>query len=200
MSAAQKKAPISARAPRCGRNRDLAVLLLGLTCALPLTAKTLESDSPFLPPGYNSSKMEPLRAVPSNGAPLARELEFRGVIQMGGTYRFSLYNKKEQRGYWIPAGGSQEGISVSDYDPDSMSLSVLSNGRSERITLSTATETPMPVAISAPAQVNRALTPTQASQARASAVPLPEGAAEPEQITEERRRVVPRRRVILPKK
>lgn len=178
------------------RGRALAGLLLGLTCALPLAAKTLESDSPFLPPGYNSSKMEPVRAVPSNGAPLARELEFRGVIQMGGTYRFSLYNKKEQRGYWIPEGGSQEGISVSDFDPDSMSLSVLSNGRSERISLSTATETPMPVAISAPAQANRALTPTQTSQAEAS----PASISKPAQETSERRRVIPRRRVILPQK
>ena len=56
----------------------------------------IETKNPFLPHNYGKKaevKTPPPRTA-ANG-PLGRELELRGMIKMGGKYRFSIFNKKE---------------------------------------------------------------------------------------------------------
>lgn len=169
----------------------LPLLLFTLILTLPLSLfsdNSLSEKSPFLPPGHGSKPKEAEPAVQPQG-PISREIEFRGIIKMGGVYQFSVTNKKDQKSYWLKENEGQAGISVSNYDPNSSSIVVLMNGRSERLTLMSASETPMPVAQAKPATPNTART-----------------AVLPPQLTNintgsaNNRKVVPRRRVILPKK
>lgn len=168
--------------------RLLSFGLLASIATLCSAASNLESNSPFLPPDYNTAKPAPPKAVPQANRPLAKELEFRGVVQMGGSYQFSLFSKKDNRGYWIPENGSENGIRVSNFELDSMQLTVTLNGRTERISLMNATDSPLPVARTPP---------TSAKQPKQPKIPgLNTSSKKPSSSS----RVIPRRRVILPKK
>jgi len=167
----------------------LRLTLCAFTALTTLTAASskLESNSPFLPAGHNAMKVAPPPAPVVNG-PLSRELEFRGIVQMNGIYEFSLFNKKLNRGYWIAENGSESGISVRNFDLSGMRITVTQNGRSEQLTLMTATDSPLPVAISMPTKP-AALPPGLNIPGLKTNSPKPSAS-----------RVIPRRRVILPKK
>ncbi len=183
---------------RAGLSRCIKSLLCCALFTFTLTSAqttTLKEKSPFLPPDHNVAPPPPKPVQTVNG-PISREVEFRGVIQMGGVYQFSIFNKKEQRGYWIRENETQEGIGVRSFDPDSMSITIEQDGRSERLTLMTSTDSPLPVATS---------TATTSSTTASPAVPkpvLPPGIENLTQNNQEapRPRVIPRRRVILPRK
>ena len=57
-------------------SRSLTFALLASVSIL--SAETLESSNPFLPPGYSEKKEAPKPVVQSNG-PISREIEFRGL-------------------------------------------------------------------------------------------------------------------------
>ena len=154
---------------------------------LTLNASNLETDSPFLPSGYSKKKPAPVRPTPATNGPLSRELEFRGVVQMNDTYEFSLFNKKESRGYWIPENGNVSGVSVRNFKLDSMTITVSLNGRTEQLTLMSATDSPLPVATS-----------TVTKPAQPPIIPGLNTNTVQKKTTSSR--VIPRRRVILPKK
>ena len=159
----------------------LACLTLGISLAA--ASSKLESNSPFLPPGHNTMKVATPTPPVVNG-PLSRELEFRGIVQMNGIYQFSLFNKKINRGYWIAENGAESGISVRNFDLSGMRITVTQNGRSEQLTLMTATDSPLPVAFSMTPQAPPGIT-------------LPGLNNRPKPPLT--RRVIPRRRVIMPK-
>lgn len=170
----------------------LALALCALTAGGMLCAEEaskLQTNSPFLPPDYHSAKTKVALPVPQSYGPVARELEFRGVVQFKGVYEFSLFNKTEQRGYWIPENQSESGITVRAFDADSMSITVNLDGRSERLTLMSATDNPLPVAIS-----------PKTTAAKPSHLPNVPGLNANIDITDQKRRVIPRRRVVLPQK
>ena len=172
------------------RKACLALVLCTLTASMLCAADSkLESNSPFLPPGYNTKKPEAPKPVPQSNGPLSRELEFRGIVQLNGIYEFSLFNKKENRGYWIQENGAEGGISVSNFNLDAMSITVTLNGRAEQLTLMTATDSPLPVATSTVAK------PTK----RPNQPNIP-GLNTTKKTSTSKSRVIPRRRVILPKK
>ena len=149
----------------------------------------LESNSPFLPQGYSTMKIEPPKPPPQVNGPLSRELEFRGIVQMNGVYEFSLFNKKLNRGYWIAENGAESGISVRNFDLASMRITVTQNGRTEQLTLLTATDSPLPVAASAPPMPTNLPQPVNIPGLDINTPNIPSAS-----------RVIPRRRVILPKK
>ena len=171
----------------------------GLTFALlasvsVLSAETLESSNPFLPPGYSEKKEAPKPVVQSNG-PISREIEFRGFVKMNGQYQFSLFNKRDQKSHWLKENeAAAQGISVRNYDSDSRSLTVNMSGRTERLTLMTASSTPLAVVTSVSQPVN---TNGNAKQPGLPPVLQNITKANNNNIT---RKAVPRRRVILPKK
>lgn len=149
---------------------------------------SLSEKSPFLPPGHGIKKDVPAQPKVQPQGPISREIEFRGVVQLGGTYRFSIFNKKKKKSYWLVEKVSQDGISVRSFDANSSSVVINLNGRSERLTLMTATDSPLPVAL------NKA-------QSKPLKKPvLPAQITAPQDRNNNTKRVIPRRRVILPKK
>ena len=159
------------------------VLLAGLSV---LSAESLKSSNPFLPPGYGEKKEAPKPVVQSNG-PISREIEFRGLFKMNGQYQFSLFNKRDQKSYWLKENeAAAKGISVRNYDSGSRSLTVNMSGRTERLTLITANFSPLPVVAS--------VSPPSGPQPN----------TKPQNVTKTNNsnssKTVPRRRVILPKK
>ena len=153
----------------------------------------LESNSPFLPPGYSRVKSPPKKPVNQPNSPLAKDLEFRGVVQLDGKYQFSLFKKSENQGYWILENSSENGIGVSDFDEDSMSLTVTLNGRSEQLSLMAASENPLPVVAASPSAPT-ARNPSAPSTQSGLQVPNRTRNNSPQ------RRTIPRRRVIVPPK
>lgn len=161
-----------------------------LSSHLDAAPSKLESDSPFLPPGYSTAKPPP-RLTQKPNSPLARELEFRGVVLLDGIYHFSLFKKSENKGYWISENDSQDGMEISDFDVNSMEITVTVNGRSEQLTIIAASEYPLPV-VAKPQQlpmpvVRPATMPVDIKQLQSAASKNPP-----------RRRTIPRRRVIVP--
>lgn len=174
-------------------DKFLPIILGGLVCLAfisPASAQVeqLKKNSPFLPPGYNDPKPEVVQPKPQ-AAPglISRELEFRGVVELGGTFQFSIFNKSEQRGYWIKENSTKEGINVRNFDMSEMSVLVQFNGRSETLNLMDSSDSPIPVNISSRQPPQQPVLPGP------TAKPASEGTPSPP------RRVIPRRRVILPR-
>ena len=171
----------------------------GLTFALlasvsVLSAETLESSNPFLPPGYGEKKETPKPVVQSNG-PISREIEFRGLVKMNGQYQFSLFNKRDQKSHWLKENeAAAQGISVRNYDSNSRSLTVDMSGRTERLTLVTASSAPLAVVTSVSQPV------TTNGKAKQPAFPPTLQNTTKANNNNNTRNAVPRRRVILPKK
>jgi hypothetical protein len=171
--------------------RGLTFVLLASVSVL--SAETLESSNPFLPPGYNEKKEEPKPVIQSSG-PISREIEFRGLAEMDGQYQFSLFNKRDQKSYWlIENEAAAQGISVRNYDSNSHSLTVSMSGRTERLTLITASSSPLPVisSVSHPVNTN--------GNAKQPVLPTPLQNITKANNNSARKTVPPRRRVILPK-
>ena len=166
-------------------------LIAGLSV---LSAESLESSNPFLPPGYGEKKEAPKPVVQSNG-PISREIEFRGLVKMKGQYQFSLFNKRDQKSYWLKENeAAAQGISVRNYDSGSQSLTVSMSGRTERITLIAANSTPLPVVASVSPLIN-----TNGNANKPGLPPVLQNITKPN-TNNDVKRAVPRRRVILPKK
>ena len=157
----------------------------------------LASNSPFLPPGYNNKKPalpEPLPMQQTNG-PLAKDFEFRGIVQIEGAYQFSVFRKSENKAYWISENGSESGIKISNFDLDSMRITLSANGQSEQITLMAASENPVPMPVATPPQMPMPIPNDMQKQVQPIATPINNTTQRPTP-----RRTIPRRRVILPKK
>lgn len=160
--------------------------------SLSLTAAStkLETNSPFLPPGYSNKKPEAPKPAPKVNGPLSRELEFRGIVQLNGVYEFSLFNKAENQGYWVAENDAEGGIRVQNFDLDARSISVTLNGRTEKLTLMDATDSPLPV-VSSPGSK-----PTNTASTANNKLRVPNTTSK---TSNSKNRVIPRRRVILPK-
>ncbi|MEC8614004.1 MAG: VCBS domain-containing protein [Verrucomicrobiota bacterium] len=159
-----------------------------------LSAESLKSSNPFLPPNFGEEEEAPQPVVQSNG-PISREIEFRGLFKMNGQYQFSLFNKRDQKSYWLKENeAAAQGISVRNYDSGSRSLTVSINGRTERITLIAAKSSPLPVVASVSPPVN--------ANANAKQPIIPSSLQKTSNGNNNNNvnRAVPRRRVILPKK
>ena len=76
----------------------LRLLFLLFTGSVALSAQVdLKTKSPFLPPIYGVVVAK--TPAPAPAGIIARQLEFRGVIQIGDQFHFSIFNKKENLGY-----------------------------------------------------------------------------------------------------
>jgi hypothetical protein len=173
-------------------SRGLTFVLLSSVSVL--SAETLESSNPFLPPGYSDKKEAPKPIVQSNG-PISREIEFRGIFEVNGQYQFSLFNKRDQKSHWLKENeAAAQGISVRNYDSNSRSLTVNMSGRTERLTLMTASSSPIPVVASVSQPVN-----TNGNAKQPALPPVLQNITKANNNNSSKI-AVPRRRVILPKK
>ena len=157
-----------------------------LICGTGLTASTLENRNPFLPRDYGEKNNSETTPKPQPSGTINKLVEFRGFYTSANITQFSLYNKRENKGYWISQNQSEGGISVSSFDVRSRSVTISMNGRTERLTLKSATGTPLPVVSSYNEPANQVKSPPAGGNVN--------------QKQPATRNVVPRRRVILPQK
>jgi hypothetical protein len=173
--------------------RFLSYALLACGVAFSLSAN-IETQNPFLPPNYGVKPTTPAPPTVSNG-PLARELELRGIIKIGDRFQFSIFSKKGNTSYWITENQNEAGLYVRDFDASDNSVLVTQNGRTERISLNTANDKPLPIKNSG-AVVSRNVTRKTPTPSTLPAIL--QGKAKPSNSSGTTG--VIRRRVILPKK
>lgn len=167
----------------------VGLLICGLAQADP--NKQLKENSPFLPEGHGKQANTPPPPPVTNG-PVAKQLEFRGLMKLGGQYSFSLFDKRNNKGYWLQKGKAQDGIRIDNFDTNAQTITVNMNGRNERLTLMSASDAPMPVTI------NRNTPKPKATNTPPGLPPSIQNSQSSNSSSN--KRVIPRRRVILPKK
>ncbi len=142
---------------------QLSYLAAGLCFAGTLAAESnLISKSPFLPPGWRPPQPPTVQPPPQAAPPiLARQLEFKGMIDFGDEQKFSLYDKKSGDSYWMPLNEMREGFQVIRYDPGRASIYIRSGGRTEELQMATVDETPMQISGGAAASVTASSTPSR---------------------------------------
>ena len=153
---------------------------------LGIFAGTLESKNPFLPTDYEKQNIPDTRPEPQPSGAISKLVEFRGIFTLDNITQFSLYNKRENKSYWVSESQPEGGISIVNYYELSKAITVSMNGRTERLTLMSATNAPLPVLASY-------------NQPATQKVILPSTQNNKSVEQEDNRRVIPRRRVILPK-
>ena len=164
---------------------------------------SIETKNPFLPKGYGATAPKAMPSTPIRPVMLGREIEFRGIVQIAGKYRFSLFNKKEGKGYWIQEDQTNNGISVSQFDPKKLTLSVSRGGHTEQLSLMSSNDSPIPVKSSGPVISTGASKPNVPPQNTSNKNPtsiqnLLKNTGPPKTTTTNRNTT--RRRVILPRK
>lgn len=146
------------RIPAPGRTLSCALLaaaMLLLPSASLVAALASEENliehSPFLPPGWGRSTAPPPPVeTPSPPGALSRELEFRGIFEMNGVPKFSIFDKTEQRSAWHSVGGSDARFSVVSYDIPKRTVTVRAGGRTEELQLAKPDDRAVPVVGSTP--------------------------------------------------
>ncbi|MEM8549800.1 MAG: hypothetical protein AAGF10_03340 [Verrucomicrobiota bacterium] len=121
--------------------------LSAAACLLPsLHAESnLIKSSPFLPPGWGE-KVETPPLPPPQAAPLLqRHLEFKGVFDMGGTSYFSIFDRKEGKGYWLALNQLKDSFQVVRYNEEKNSVLVRSAGRTEELVMAKGDNQPMQI-------------------------------------------------------
>ncbi len=103
-----------------------AAALLGLVVAasgwgIPAAGAfdSLRDNSPFLPP-RRSDEAPARNTAAAEESEIARNLEFRGMIQHSGTWEFSIYDKTKKSSRWMQVNEYHPSLpySVVDFDPD----------------------------------------------------------------------------------
>lgn len=149
-------------------------------------ARSLVSKNPFLPPNYKNAAITTVKPSPQSNGPISRQIEFRGLMTLDNVTQFSLFNKNESKSYWLRPNQIQDGIIVSSYDKNTKALTVSMNGRTEVLVLMNKTSAPLPVVASYNQPINKSTRISTSSENKNT-------------DQNDNRRVIPRRRVILPK-
>ena len=144
-----------------------------LLAAVPAWAvpESLLRNSPFMPSG-SAAAVQPTQPG---------RLELRGILAMGGTPRFTIFDTSNNRAVWLAVGESDGGIRVSAYDPSVEAVTVELDGQSQRLTMKEAQIVNVAVAMPTP---SANVMPSQP----AAANPVP--AANEQEIQERRNRIV----------
>lgn len=169
----------------------IALTSIAVTCGAVVSGSDLDnllSRSPFLPAGYSdrseqNKPEEKKREQPQNWT-------LRGWTSFGDVTRVSLYDKSENKGYWIGLNDPTAPVRVLNLDKDLRRVLVSIDGRSTTLELEKSTFA----------------TTSEAPAARPAARPAPPRPANPNANAnqgdnrETQRRVIPRRRVIVPRR
>jgi len=127
------------------------ILLFSALCLFfqkEIIAGSLVNKNPFLPTDYKNENNSDTQPPPQPDGAISKLVEFRGLMTFGNVTQFSLYNKRENKRYWVSENQSEGGISIGRYDERSKAITVSMNGRTERLTLMSTTNTPLPVVAS----------------------------------------------------
>ena len=166
----------------------LATVSLALVPFCLAKEKTLQNNSPFLPPGYgkNQAPPPPVNKVPPGQ--IGRTLELRGIMRMAGAYSLNFFDKKTNKSFWIKEQTTHiDGYRIGRYNADNKSIEVTKGGSTERVSLISSSHKPQ--AVNASVNVAKTLPATK-----------PPAVKPPAQDQKKTARSIPRRRVILPNK
>jgi len=77
-----------------------------------------------------------IKAPVAKSAPTRLDgLEFTGLLAVGREVTFSLYDPQTKQSVWVPLDGSEEGVSVGDFDEEGGTITVTLDGQSRIIVI-----------------------------------------------------------------
>ncbi len=116
----------------------MKVVKIALVFLLPVSAFGQEDDiqqriaSPFQAP-VNNTPVAPVEAPTAN--PLDN-FEFNGLIQIGGVLQASVYDKENNKSYWLTLNQpGEDGIMITDFNDEDQSIVASRNGFTKRMEL-----------------------------------------------------------------
>lgn len=116
-----------------------------LSCTIALHGQGVP-ESPFETPSTNPAVTEAPAVVTSLDA-----FQFSGIWKMGGEIRISVYDTKEQRGYWLKEGElGALGLSFQRFDPDNKTVVLVQGVVTKKLSLNKVKIEPLKIASSAP--------------------------------------------------
>lgn len=86
-------------------------------------------------PFEKAKKTQSQAPVVDLAATRLNEMQFTGMLSVGGETTFSLYDPKTKQSVWVPLDGSEEGVSVGDFDEVGGTITVTLGGRSREIVI-----------------------------------------------------------------
>lgn len=154
--------------------------------------ESLLSNSPFVPYAEPKPEAPPTPPPPPVTGTLARELVFNGVLDIGGTEYYSIFDKSLNKSLLLQSGQEGARFSIVRFHADGdRSIEVTAGGRTERIPLAISDGSPIPTTL--PTKANAAAQNAEARLRQAA------GSARPANNTNNVNRSgnqVPRRRII----
>ena len=112
--------------------------------------RDLVDDSPFLPPGYQqkiAAEKKKTAAPPKPPPRLQQNLELRGMVRLGGVWRFSIFDKRTSKGQWIALKArTDSGLTVLKFNDKENTVEVEEGGHTETLTMRDPSGTPVPIA------------------------------------------------------
>jgi hypothetical protein len=97
--------------------------------------QNLTTNSPFIPTGFDQSKVGSTKIDNGqSGIPLSN-LELRGIVKLDGEYIFCLQDKNSNDAFWVGMNESYEDMKIVDYDPLNYTVVVMKEGNQQKISL-----------------------------------------------------------------
>lgn len=95
----------------------------------------LTTNSPFIPTGFDQSKIGSTN-IDNNqsGIPLSN-LDLRGIVKLDGEYIFCLQDRNSNDAFWVGMNESYEDMKIVDYDPLNYTVVVTKEGNQQKISL-----------------------------------------------------------------
>lgn len=109
------------------KKRVIGWFALALFCAPVFGAE----ETPF----YKPKKTTQVAPVADPSATRLDGLEFTGMIAFAGETTFSLYDPKTKQSVWVRLEGSEDGVSIDDFDEEGGTITVSLGGRSREIVI-----------------------------------------------------------------
>jgi len=107
---------------------------------------SLTQRSPFLPPGFNPETKTPEKPRQTRSQ-ANKALEFRGVYQLLGDYRFLVKESSAAFGNWVKLNDPKAVFVVTQYDPSSQTVTVEHEGVTHEISLIELEGNPAPIPV-----------------------------------------------------
>ena len=105
----------------------------------------LITNNPFAPAPSKSIIKKPTVSAPTNSGTLSKYLQFKSIAIIDGKKHFSIFNRRQNKSYWIPEGETVDSISVSNYNLDSNTATLSDGVNTESISIISADEKPINV-------------------------------------------------------
>ena len=120
--------------------------------AKPTVTRTsnLITSNPFAPKQNSIIKKPVVTTTKNKQGTLEKYLQFKSIAIIDGKKYFSIFNRRQNKSYWIPEGESVDSISVSNYNPTTNTVSITDGVNRETFSIISADEKPLNVVSAVP--------------------------------------------------